>query len=92
MKRININTPFNPEIQVPMAIDKARKQEELDNLLSKSDMLAHAYFEAIKNKNSIAFADKQMSKFGLVLFDRGYEVVTYKYSGGVRDFVAQYEN
>lgn len=91
MKRVKINTPYDPAIQVPSAIWKEQKQKELDDLLNRSDKLAEDYFKARKNPNSIAFKDKQLSAHGLVLFDRGYEIVTYRYVAGTRDFVAQYE-
>ena len=91
MKRVQINTPYDPTIQVPSAIVPEMKQQELDDLLRRSDKLAEDYFKERKNPNSIAFKDKQLSAHGLVLFDRGYEVVTYRYFRGGRDFVAQYE-
>lgn len=91
MKRVKINTPYDPAIQVPKAIFQEQKQQELDDLLRCSDKLAEDYFKERKDINSIAFKDKQLSSHGLVLFDRGYEVVTYRYVAGTRDFVAQYE-
>ena len=91
MKRVKINTPYDPAIQVQFAIDKEIKQQELDALLKASDKLVSDYIEMRKNQESIAFKDKQLSRYGLVLFDRGHEIVTYRYTSGTRDFVAQYE-
>ena len=92
MKRVKINTPYDPEIQVPAAVDKARKQAELDALLAYSDKLADMYEEQSKDKTSSAFVDKNLFGDGLVLFDRRYEVVVYKYRRSVRgDLVAKYD-
>lgn len=91
MKRVKINTPYDATIQVPSAIFKEQKQKEIDDILKRSDQLAESYFNSCDNSTSMAHKDKQMSGFGLTLFDRGYEIVTYVYSRNGREFVAQYE-
>ncbi len=91
MKRIKINTTYDPAIQGDKAIDKELKIKQLTTLLNNCDSLANEYEKESLDKNTIEFKDKQLAKNGLVIFDRGYEIVVYRMYPGGKDFVAQYE-
>jgi len=89
MKRVKINTPYDPAIQVPKALDKELKQQELDSLLNNCDAVVREYLT--KGENSVAKKDKQLVHGNLVLFDHDYEIVVYRYAGGTKEWVAQYD-
>ena len=83
-----INTPYDPAVQVPCAIDKEIKQKQLDMLLKFADILLKNY---LKSNDYSVKKDKQLSQYGLVIFEKNDSYLVYRYTSAGRDWIVEYK-
>ena len=89
MKRTEVSSLFDVDIQVPYSIDPVLKRQEIESILRQSDNLVKFYLES--PATSIAKKSKQIVDGKMVLFERNGKLEVSLLQRGTREFVARYE-
>ena len=89
MKRTDVSSLFDVDIQLQFAIDPVLKRQEIESILRQSEKLVKFYLES--PATSIAKKNKQIVDGKMVLFERNGKLEISLIQRGTREFVARYE-